>query len=194
MNESAMHHGRHWAGQRVRGWFASEKYRGCRAFWDGATMWTRGGLQVQLPAAWRAELPEGRQLDGEIWAGHGPENGPEECEASAAAVHGRFTDRLRFMVFDAPDVLAPWSERMAAAVRLLGASSIVCPVPFRSVTGIRDLEMMFAAVVRAGGEGLMVRSPSGPAHYEPGRTGTLLKVKRDPALARGVVRLLAKAA
>lgn len=191
MNEASMHHGRHWGGQTVRGWMASEKFRGCRAYWDGAEMWTRGGLRVDLPAGWRAELPEGRALDGELWAGRGPENGPAECEATAAAVHGRFTSRIRFLVFDAPDVLARWPERMAVAASLVAGAALVRPVGFEPVKSLPHLEELFARVIRRGGEGLMLRSPKAPAYYEAARTGTLLKVKRDPALSRGLVRFAA---
>lgn len=191
MNEATMHHGRHWAGQTVRGWWASEKFRGCRVYWDGAVMWTRGGLRVNLPDAWLAELPLGRALDGELWAGRGPENGPEETEATAAAVRGIFSDRIRFLVFDAPDVLAPWAQRMASASALLRGSGLIRPVGFQPVKSLPHLEKLFATVYRRGGEGLMLRSPKAPAHYEPIRAGTLLKVKRDPALSRGVVRFAA---
>lgn len=191
MNEATMHHGRHWGGQTVRGWWASEKFRGCRAYWDGEVMWTRGGLQVKLPSAWLTELPAGRALDGELWAGRGPENGPEEREAVAAAVHGVFTERLRFLVFDAPDVLAPWDQRMKVASTLLRGCELVRPVGFELVKTLPHLEKLFATVFRRGGEGLMLRSPKAPAHYEEARTATLLKVKRDPALARGVVRFAA---
>jgi DNA ligase-1 len=191
ITETNMHHGRHWSGQNVRGWYASEKYRGCRVFWDGAAMWTRGGVRVALPAELICQLPAGRQLDGELWAGRGPENGPQERAAVAAAVHGRFTPAIRFLVFDAPDVLAPWPERMAVAQSLIGAGTFAQAVGVTIVKGIADLEKLFAQVYRAGGEGLMLRSPKAPARYEVGRTATLLKVKVDPALARGVVRFAA---
>lgn len=189
IDETLMHHGRHWTGQNVRGWIATEKYRGARAYWDGVRMWARSGREVTLPTAWREALPEGMALDGEVWLGRGPANGPAEVAAAQAVTHGRFADGLRFMVFDAPGVLAPWQERMQAAAAVVRGPVQV--VGCERVQGIGHLEKLFAAVVRQGGEGLMLRDPKAPAAYEIGRTRTLLKVKQDPALARGVVRFLA---
>jgi len=186
INEEMMHHGRHWTGCSVRGWLASEKYRGARAYWDGARMWSRGGLEVKLPRAWREALPEGFALDGEVWLGRGPEGGDEEVAAAQAVTHGNFAAGLRFMVFDAPGVLGPWAERLRAAAGVVQGPAAVVGV--ERVKSLRHLEELFAAVARIGGEGLMLRDPDGPEAYEIGRTRTLLKVKLDPALARGVVR------
>ena len=186
-----MQHGRHWSGQNVRGWWASEKFRGARAFWDGAAAWSRGGHEIALPAAYRAQLPAGRTLDLEVWCGRGPAGGACEVEAAQAVTHGRFTDRTRLLILDAPDVLAAWPERMAAAAGLVAGADLVRPIGFEIITGIPHLERLYASTLRAGGEGLMLRSPKAPAHYAAGRTGDLLKVKMDPALSRGVVRLLA---
>lgn len=186
-----MQHGRHWSGQNPRGWLASEKYRGARAEWDGRTLWSRGGIAITLPPEWAAELPPGFPLAGEVWSGRGPAGGAHEVEAAQAVTHSRFTPRLSFLVFDAPGVLAPWTQRLRAAAGVLAGCRIVRPVGFVPVAGIRHLEQLFADVARRGGEGLMLRSPDSSDRYEPGRTGRLLKVKSDPAMARGLVRSFA---
>lgn len=189
IDDTHLQHGRHWSGQSVRGWWATEKYRGARAYWDGARLWARSGREVALPATWRAALPEGFALDGEVWLGRGPAGGAEEVAAAQAVTHGRFADGMRFMVFDAPGVLGPWVERMrAAAAVVTGPVQVVGAVP---VKGLRHLEELFASVAAKGGEGLMLRAPRGEQGYEPGRGRLVLKVKLDPAMARGVVRLAA---
>jgi DNA ligase-1 len=193
MDERHMQHGRDWAGANPRGWLATEKYRGCRAYWDGATLWSRGGHTIAVPPEWAAELPPGFPLDGEVWSGRGPAGGAHEVEASLAVRHGRFTPRLRFLVFDAPGVLAAWPRRLAAAAAQLAGNRIVQAVGCVVVRDRRHLEQLFAQVARAGGEGLMLRSPDAAPAYEPGRTRDLLKVKLDPALLRGVVRALTPA-
>lgn len=186
-----MQHGRHWAGQNPKGWLASEKYRGARAEWDGRTLWSRGGRAIPVPRWWAAELPAGFPLAGEVWSGRGPAGGHHEVDAAQAVTHGRFGWSLRFLVFDAPAVLAPWSQRIRSAAGVLAGASFIRPVGFEPVKNMRHLEQLFAGVARNGGEGLMLRSPAQDDRYTPGRTGALLKVKHDPALVRGVVRVFA---
>ena len=180
-----MQHGKDWRGQSVRGWVATEKFRGARLAWDGAQAWSRGGICVSLPAEIRAALPAGRALDCEVWAGRGPAHGALEVEAARAVTQGIWTPRLRLLAFDAPDVLAPYAERLAVARTLL-SGSLVSVVGHEIITGLPHLERLFAATARAGGEGLMLHHPA--ALYTRARVSTLLKVKLDPALARGVVR------
>lgn len=184
-----MQHGRHWSGQTGRGWIATEKLRGARLYWDGAQAWSRGGLAVTLPPALLAALPAGRHLDCEVFAARGPAGGAAEVEAAQAVTHGRWTARLGLVVFDAPDVLAPYAARLAAARALLTGAPGVTVVPCIDITGRAHLERLYATVVRGGGEGLMLHHPT--ALYTRARVGHLLKVKLDPALMRGVVRDLA---
>ena len=185
-----MQHGRHWAGQNLAGWWATEKFRGARAYWDGASLWSRGGRRIDVPAAWACELPPGFALDCELWAGHGPAGGAAETHAGAVMRGAAWSPGLRLLAFDSPAVAAPWIERHAAARALL-RGPLVSAVEVWSLRGLRDAEAHFARVARAGGEGLMVRDPRDRSPYAPGRTGALRKIKTDPALARGVVRVLA---
>ena len=97
-----------------------------------------------------------------------------------------WSPRLRLLVLDAPDVLAPYAERLAVARTLVGSSPLVAVIGHEILTGLPHLEKLFAATVRHGGEGLMLHHPA--AHYTRARVATLLKVKLDPALSRGVVR------
>ena len=45
-----MMHGRDWHGEDLAGWYLSEKLHGCRAYWDGAVLWSRGDLAIGIPA------------------------------------------------------------------------------------------------------------------------------------------------
>ena len=176
--------GRHWRGSRVNGWLVTEKFRGVHAYWDGQDAWTRGGVRIALPAEYRAALPAGHHLEFEVWAGRGPENGPEEQEATRAAVHGRFTPRIRFLVFDAPAARGDWSQRMYVASALISGAELVRPVGFEQLGGFPALEQAWERVRARGGEGLMLRAPNDEG-YLAGRTDTLLKVKLPPSLRRG---------
>lgn len=151
------------------GWVVSEKLDGCRAFWDGAQLWSRGGKAIAAPACLTAGLPS-FPLDGEVWAGRGRFE-----EARLAVQYGRWTRRCRFMVFDVPLVSAPWPARMQEAARALRGCCWARPVIFTVCRDTDDLLEKLTRVQRIGGEGLMIREPCAP--YTPGRVRTMLKVK-----------------
>ena len=115
MNETDMQHGIDWSGQDISGYIATEKYDGCRAYWDGENLWSRGGLKINLPDDWRAALPAGVHLDGEIYHGVG---GVHRC--GAAIRYGRFKPSMRFMVFDCPKAYGDYPARLVCAAKFAG--------------------------------------------------------------------------
>jgi DNA ligase-1 len=167
MNEQQMTLGRDWDGRNIAGWLVSEKLDGCRAYWDGAAMWTREGNLICPPAWFVSGLPP-CHLDGEIWAGRG-----KFAESVAAVQQGRFTTSIRFMIFDAPSAVGTWAERMAT----VPATKFAEPVKFSTVGSVAEMRERFATIKAQGGEGLMLRDPRCHA-YEYGRTNKLLKVKK----------------
>ena len=81
-----------WTGQDINGWYASIKYDGQRALWDGGVsrgmpkvnipwasvgrgsdictgLWSRYGNVIHAPQWWLDKLPAGVILDGELWMG-----------------------------------------------------------------------------------------------------------------------------
>jgi DNA ligase-1 len=169
MNESGMMHGRDWIGENIAGWFVSEKYDGCRAYWDGVQLWTRGGNAVIMPDWFARELPAGVAMDGELWAGY-----DTFTVAQAAVERGAFSRACRFMIHDMPDMAGDWAQRMAGAWRY--ASDTVVPAevfPSRTRGQIKDA---FCKVKRRGGEGLVARSPKSQV-YLAGRSRDVLKIK-----------------
>jgi DNA ligase-1 len=182
-DETRMMHGSDWAGEFCHGWAVTEKYHGVRAYWDGHTLWTRGGHPVALPDSWCAALPTGLHLDGEIWAGY---HATAFAEAVDAAKHGRFTPTMQFRFFDIqsprPGFLdGTWHGRMAIACRFLSAlvSGPVQPVQGVNsrLLSLQHLADAFVAVRARGGEGLVLRDPAAP--YQTGRTRSLLKFKAE---------------
>jgi DNA ligase-1 len=169
ITELQMTLGRDWDGRNIAGWQVSEKLDGCRAYWDGAAMWTREGNLICPPAWFVSGLPP-CHLDGELWAGRG-----KFAESVAAVQQGRFTPSIRFMVFDVPEAPGTWAERMTAAPTSLFSG----PVPFFTLAGAGGMRQMFAEVKAKGGEGLMLRDPRCQT-YEYGRTNKLMKVKHLP--------------
>lgn len=170
IDEKAMTLGMDWDGRDVRGWWMQEKLEGCRAYWDGTRMWTRGGNVIDLPSALADELPE-IALDGEIWCGRG-----RFTEARLAVQYGKFIPMTWFGVFDAPAAAGTWEQRMAVAMAALDGSSFAIVPAFQQVPTIEHLEQTFRQLVAVGGEGLILRHPDAVG-YERGRTTKLLKVK-----------------
>jgi DNA ligase-1 len=176
MNESNMEHGIDWTGQNPAGWNLSEKFNGCRAYWDGREMWSRGGLRVKLPSSWREALPVDVHLDGEIYDNPG---GVFRC--GAAVRYGRFTPSMRFMVFDAPTMPGYWPERMQRAAVSLTEGTVARCVEYRMCTGLADAVQEFYRIKELHGEGLMLRAPD--HRYAARRTAKLLKFKDSALIA-----------
>ena len=170
--EKDMTLGTDWTGGDPAGWLVSEKYNGCRAYWDGTALWTRNGNAVKAPAWFTAALPKNMHLDGEIYAGYG-----KFTEARLATQCGRFTADIRFVVFDCPTAKGSWDERM----KQVPATDKSYPVTFHKCEGRSELLNELAAVQGRGGEGLVIRRPDVSA-YEKGRTVNLLKVKMKEIL------------
>jgi DNA ligase 1 len=158
-----------------RGFLVSEKLDGVRAYWDGAQLRFRSGGLIAAPAWFTAALPPQR-LDGELWAGRG---GFEQ--ASGTTRRARPDDAawrgLRYALFDLPADPRPFAERARAMAAL--AASIDRPfveaVPQETLPDAAALARRLAEVLRGGGEGLMLHRAA--AHWQPGRSADLLKLK-----------------
>lgn len=161
---------RDYEGQSCEGWLMSEKLDGWRVMWTGAEFVTREGSTLDAPEWFKAGMPA-VALDGELFAGRGEFN----------AIQGLMRDGwygLTFQVFDAPEMVAPFRQRLAflKTVRLPSHAALV-----RHERCIDTFHLLCAAdaVVAAGGEGMVVRNPR--AMYCQGRTDEVLRwVPQDP--------------
>ncbi len=160
--------------QPIAGWWLSEKFDGVRAFWDGSALRTRTWREIVAPAWFIAALPQGTALDGELWGGRGSFQVASELarfERAADPVwHG-----MRLMVFDWPTTDAVPVETRLENARKLTRGPHCEFVAQRRCRDLADMHAEFAAVVAAGGEGLVLRRPG--SFYEFGRSSCWLKVK-----------------
>jgi len=157
------------------GWLVSEKLDGVRALWDGARLRFRSGGLIAAPAWLTAALPA-TPLDGELWLGRGGFETTVGTVRRAAPDDGAWR-ALRYALFDLPGDPRPFAQR-AQALAALAASlrqPFVQPVPQRTLPDAAALARELDAVVRAGGEGLMLHRAS--ALWRPGRSADLLKLK-----------------
>lgn len=166
-----LQHGLDWRGADLTGWYVSEKLDGCRAYWDGEQLHSRGGHLVHAEAITSA-LPRGFALDGEIWAGRG-----QFETARRLTQYGTPDPRVQFIALDAPDLPGDWLDRLAA-IRALGGIQVVGALPIPSMDWLGQL---LRHVLAAGGEGLIARRPG--TTYRPVRSDDVQKLKA-PALDR----------
>jgi DNA ligase-1 len=159
----------------IRGWWMSEKLDGVRAYWDGEALYSKNGVHFSPPPEFTVGLPP-FPLEGELWGGRG-------TFARTVSIVLRHQGHpgwleLKYAIFDVPD--APGSFRM----RLQKAANWVARhhppyaflIPQTPVEDPAHLSRHLDEVVAHGAEGLIVRDPKG--EYLPGRSATILKVKR----------------
>lgn len=173
------------AGVDVADYWVSEKLDGVRGRWDGRRLHTRSGLPVEPPAWFTAGWPT-VPMDGELWIGRGRFEQVSSL-VRATRADDRAWRQVRFMVFDLPDEGGRFEARVMRMRTLLDGAGIAWlrPIAQARVGDAAALEARFAAIVAAGGEGLMLHHRE--ARYRVGRSDDLLKYKpHDDAEARVV--------
>jgi len=159
----------------LHGYWVSEKLDGVRALWDGEALYSRRGNRFNAPAWFTKDFPA-QTLDGELWMGRGT------FESLSGAVRRQIPDdaawrRIRFMVFDLPELKMPFDDRLKRLQEMLVPASsphIALVEQFR-VSSEAELMTILERVTSEGGEGLMLRD--GRSLHKPGRSDDLLKLK-----------------
>ncbi|MBB6599405.1 DNA ligase [Luteimonas sp. MC1825] len=171
----------------IAGYWISEKLDGVRGRWDGRRLWTRAGHAIDPPDWFTAGWPQ-KAMDGELWLGRG------RFDEVAALLRRSSNDdawrAVRFLVFDLPGHGGPFAARVEAMRTLPGAGAPpwLRAVAQSQVADAAGLQARLAAVLAAGGEGLMLHH--GAALYTAGRSEGLRKLKpHDDAEARVLAHL-----
>jgi DNA ligase-1 len=159
------------------GWLVSEKFDGHRINWNGKNFRSRDaddnfGHIIESPA-WFTKGLSTESLDGELYAGRG------NIGLVTAAVSGkreRDWEAVSFNVFDAPDYLQAFEQRIKYAKMIIDKSHTSNVIDFWVCESKAQLLKQLDEVVAGGGEGLMLRKPK--SRYERRRSSTLLKVKK----------------
>jgi DNA ligase-1 len=170
-------------GVALSDYWVSEKYDGVRGYWDGEKLRTRGGETIAVPAWFVAGWPA-TPMDGELWAGRG------KFAETVSTVRTQMPNdaawrRMRFMVFDLPAQPGTFDQRLPvlrATIASLGLPWVQA-VRQEKIADDRALQARMKAVIRQGGEGLMLHR--GASLYRAERNDDLLKLKPyDDAEAR----------
>lgn len=167
-----------YSGGDLAGWLVSEKLDGVRAQWDGVRLLSKSGRVIAAPAWFSAGLPA-MLLDGEIYAGPYTLDRVQGLARRASASASDWLG-VRFCVFDAPGEAGGFAQRLDALGRTAASlPSHVEVVRHDPCPGRAWLAARFAAVVAAGGEGLVARHPAGV--YRAGERSQLVaKIKQHP--------------
>lgn len=156
----------------------SEKFDGVRAVWDGERLRFRSGNTVPAPSWFIERLPQ-QALDGELWLGRGRFEATSALLRRAVPVDADWRE-LRYLCFELPEAAGTFAERVerlqgiAQTVQSRGLDQLVAVVQSR-VADRFELQARLQAVLRAGGEGLMLHRADAP--YHTGRSEALLKLK-----------------
>jgi len=175
--------------QNVTGWVMSEKLDGVRAYWDGSRLISRGGLILNPPDWFIAGFPP-FELDGEIWSHR------NDFEHIVSIVRqqqpsANWAD-LNYHVFEVPHQAGGLLQRLSVLQHYLdgsvrhslekhGVNAIPVTAPYLKVVAQttidsrQALQEFFDHIIKAGGEGVVVRNPA--ARYQTGRLDDALKLK-----------------
>lgn len=164
-----MQHGNDWCGEDLTGYFITEKFNGCRLFWDGKQAYTKSGHEVILPDNWLKVMPS-FSIDCELYAGV---NGLTKC--SVAIRYSKIDDSMNLVVFDAPDIQKPYNERIKFLQKNIKRTRIFKVVDYEVCENNDDAIQKLSEVTKKGGEGLMLYHPN--RLYENGRNNNVLKLK-----------------
>ena len=159
----------------VSRYLVSEKLDGVRAYWDGERLLTRNGREIVAPRWFVAALPA-TTLDGELWAGRGTFERLSGIVRREQPLDADWQN-IRYLIFELPGAPGTFRERAAAIQALVRAVNVpwLAEIEQFEVVDRKDLKQRLDAVLRAGGEGLMLHLADAP--YLTGRSDVLLKVK-----------------
>lgn len=159
----------------VTQYWVSEKFDGVRAQWDGHSLRFRGGGLVPAPAWFTAHFPV-EPLDGELWIARDQFDALSGTVRKLAPVDAEWR-QVHYLVFELPGAAGDFSARVQQMKALIAQAGVpwLQAVEQTRVADRAVLMQRLDAVVRAGGEGLMLHRAGAP--YLTGRSDMLLKLK-----------------
>lgn len=162
-------------GVDLNNYWVSEKFDGVRALWNGKQFVSRGGNIYHAPKWFVRDFPKQR-LDGELWISR------QSFELLVSTVRDKTPDdkawkKVKFMVFDVPDVDEIFDQRL----EYLHKHIIALKIPWLKVVEqikVKDHQALMDyldTITNLGAEGLMLHK--GSSLYTAKRNSDLLKVK-----------------
>ena len=164
-------------GRSPQGFLISEKFDGVRAVWDGQQLRFRSGREIAAPDWFVRALPD-HPLDGELWLGRGQFDRLSGLVRQQNPQDDRWR-AVRYLVFDAPGLAGPFEARGQALRNAIDAARLpwLTWVEQFRLEDATALQAQLDAVVRAGGEGLVLHRAD--ALWRAGRSDALFKLKPE---------------
>jgi DNA ligase-1 len=158
-----------------KGWWQSEKLDGVRAYWDGRRFVSRQGNVFPAPDFFKKGMPP-HPMDGELWMAR--RKFQDTLSVVKTAGRPEQWKKLKYLAFDLPAMPAPFEERLVKLKKVVAQTKNphIGVVEHTRSLGREHLKKSLTSMVKAGGEGLMLRKPN--SRYEPRRSASLLKVKK----------------
>ncbi len=159
----------------VTQYLISEKFDGVRAIWDGKQLITRQGNLIVTPAWFTADFPK-TPLDGELWIKRGAFDIVSGIVRKQTPVDAEWR-QVSYLIFELPHGKSDFSMRYQTLKRIIDTAKLnhLKLVKQFKVSNKAQLKQKMEAVVKAGGEGLMLHRAN--ALYQTGRSDVLLKLK-----------------
>lgn len=160
--------------ENLSGWYASEKYDGIRAIWDGKNLKSRNDKTINAPKWWLKDFPS-FAIDGELWSGRGEF---EFISSVVSSFDDKGWENIKFMVFDVPNAKGNLRERLEVLREFLkeNPNNFIRVIEQIKINSNQDAFAFLDKVVSGGGEGIVVRNANVP--YKNGRSGEILKLKK----------------
>ena len=178
------------SGVDLSDYWVSEKYDGVRAIWNGKQLVSRGGNIYHAPRWFVKDFPKYQRLDGELWVAR------QQFEKLISTVRDKKPSHkawkeVKFMVFDMPDSIQPFTQRIDLIKKTLSALNIpwLQVVKQWKATNHASLMKQLNDITQAGAEGLILHR--GSSIYKGKRSGDLLKVKPYEDAEAIVIKYLA---
>lgn len=163
---------------KIQDWenqLVSEKLDGIRAIWTGSTLQTRQGVRIFAPDWFTQDLPD-FPVEGELWAGRG------QFELVLSTVMDDVPDRdqwksIQFMIFDFPTNMGDFSARYQALIDYVKSKNVphIQYITHAQARNEQEVMSRLKKLVKAGGEGLILRDKKGV--YHAGRDAGVVKLK-----------------
>lgn len=178
------------------GWFASEKYDGIRAIWNGKQFVSRGStsglpkVYSYVPDFILNIMPMGVALDGEIWLARNKFS--EVSGLSNIKPGGKYKKEdidnkwklIKYKIFDIPNSEMIFEDRIKLLESIINERKKLWSENFNfpleivnhhKITSEEEVYKLFNDLTLEGAEGIMLRAPN--SKYEQKRSKYLLKFK-----------------